>query len=308
MTADRGQRIIGGGAIGCAIACFLRREIGAASHRHRARSRLPTASSALSASSIRQQFSTPVNIRMSQIRHRVPARHRPAAGLRRLRARHRPASNPATSTSPPPPATRPARQSPGPACASRRRRAAAAGRTPVALPVAGAPTASRSVRSGCRGEGWYDGYGVLQAFRRKAIRPGVRYLARQRPAASTRRLVAERNREPIGGGRTAPMRRRRRRRRSVGGRPSRAGSASTCRCAPGAAACSASRARRPAACPLVIDPCGLWFRPEGTRFICGFAPPDQELDDPALEVDCPPSTSFSGRRLPPGCRPSKRSG
>lgn len=35
-------------------------------------------------------------------------------------------------------------------------------------------------------------------------------------------------------------------------------------------------------CPLVVDPSGLWFRPEGRRFICGMPPepdPDVALDD-----------------------------
>jgi FAD-dependent oxidoreductase domain-containing protein 1 len=39
-------------------------------------------------------------------------------------------------------------------------------------------------------------------------------------------------------------------------------------------------------CPLVVDPCGLWFRPEGDKFICGPLPavdPDVALDD--FEVD-----------------------
>lgn len=39
-------------------------------------------------------------------------------------------------------------------------------------------------------------------------------------------------------------------------------------------------------CPLVIDPGGLYFRPEGTGFLCGIAPP--EHDDPEcfdFEVD-----------------------
>lgn len=37
-------------------------------------------------------------------------------------------------------------------------------------------------------------------------------------------------------------------------------------------------------CPLVIDPGGLWFRPEGPMFICG-CPPAVDLDDLPLEVD-----------------------
>ena len=40
-------------------------------------------------------------------------------------------------------------------------------------------------------------------------------------------------------------------------------------------------------CPLVIDPTGLWFRPEGRgRFICGISPDEaQDPDDLPLDVD-----------------------
>ena len=60
--------IVGGGAIGCAVAAFLLDDPGFEG-RVAIVERDPTyrqASSALSASSIRQQFSTPENIRMSR--------------------------------------------------------------------------------------------------------------------------------------------------------------------------------------------------------------------------------------------------
>jgi FAD-dependent oxidoreductase domain-containing protein 1 len=40
-------------------------------------------------------------------------------------------------------------------------------------------------------------------------------------------------------------------------------------------------------CPLVIDPTGLWFRPEGEgQFICGISPDEaDDPDDAPLEVD-----------------------
>ena len=39
-------------------------------------------------------------------------------------------------------------------------------------------------------------------------------------------------------------------------------------------------------CPLVIDPSGLWFRPEGEGFIGGVPPAaDDDPDDAPLEVD-----------------------
>jgi glycine/D-amino acid oxidase-like deaminating enzyme len=42
----------------------------------------------------------------------------------------------------------------------------------------------------------------------------------------------------------------------------------------------------PAGVPMVWDPSGLWFRPEGGGFMCGRAPdPEQDLDDAELTVD-----------------------
>jgi len=39
-------------------------------------------------------------------------------------------------------------------------------------------------------------------------------------------------------------------------------------------------------CPLVIDPSGLWFRPEGERFLCGVpANPDPDVSPDDFEVD-----------------------
>jgi len=40
-------------------------------------------------------------------------------------------------------------------------------------------------------------------------------------------------------------------------------------------------------CPLVIDPTGLYFRPEGQGFVCGIAPPEAE-DPECFDFDVPP--------------------
>ena len=58
--------IIGGGVIGAATACFLARDHGLAVRVLERDPAYRQASSALSASSIRQQFSTPINIALSQ--------------------------------------------------------------------------------------------------------------------------------------------------------------------------------------------------------------------------------------------------
>ncbi len=138
---------------------------------------------------------------------------------------------------------------------------------------------------GLTGEGWFDGYSLLQAFRRKARSLGARYVAAEATgfSASGERISAV---ELADGARidgdifvnaAGPWAARvarwagidlpvRGRRRCVF-----------------VFSCPAPIAR----CPLVIDPCGLWFRPEGERqFICGTAPdPDQDADDAPLEVD-----------------------
>src|SRR5258706_64652 len=39
-------------------------------------------------------------------------------------------------------------------------------------------------------------------------------------------------------------------------------------------------------CPLLIDPRGVWVRPEGAHFICGVSPPpDRDPDDAPLEPE-----------------------
>jgi glycine/D-amino acid oxidase-like deaminating enzyme len=37
-------------------------------------------------------------------------------------------------------------------------------------------------------------------------------------------------------------------------------------------------------CPLLIDPSGFWFRPEGNRFLCGAPPRDSDPDEAPLEA------------------------
>ena len=144
---------------------------------------------------------------------------------------------------------------------------------------------------GRSGEGWFDGWALLQAFRRKARSLGAAYRAGE---------VVTVERE---GGRVVAVG------LADGGRVA-CGALVNCAGAGGAAL--AARAgvaipvqakrrsvfsftcRQPFATPLVIDTTGVWFRPEGDGFICGVSPgpdeddPDWDQDDPSTqEVDWP---------------------
>ncbi|WP_090866843.1 NAD(P)/FAD-dependent oxidoreductase [Paraburkholderia diazotrophica] len=135
------------------------------------------------------------------------------------------------------------------------------------------------------GEGWFDGYGLVQALRKKAQALGARYIADD---------VTALNREG----------------RRITGVVTSRGETYACDVIVNAAGAWARRvasmagidipvfARRrsifnvssPARlerCPLLIDPTGVYFRPEGATFICGTSPsPDKDPDDlPLDEVD-----------------------
>jgi glycine/D-amino acid oxidase-like deaminating enzyme len=282
-----GERVavIGGGAIGSAVAYFTLADPAFAGEvvvieRDPSYAR---ASSALSASSIRQQFSTPVNIAIGAFGidflrragdHLAAGGERPDIGL----------VEPgylflATAQGRPTLAASHAVQ--------RAHGAAVALLDPEALRarfpwIATADLAAASL--GLAGEGWFDGYALLQAFRRKARALGARYVAAEATgfARSGDRIVAVR----LGDGSEVPC------------------AVAVNAAGPWARAVAAwagfelpVRARRrcvfaftcPTAvanCPLVVDPSGLWFRPEGSGFICGVAPAVQDdADDLPLEVD-----------------------
>lgn len=127
---------------------------------------------------------------------------------------------------------------------------------------------------GLSGEGWLDAYGLMQGLRRKAVSLGVQY--RQARVASLRRE----------GRRVVSA-------RLTDGSEVRFGTAIN---AAGTGAAELARsagihlpvqarkrsvffftssARLPN-CPMVIDPSGAYFRPEGEGFICGIAPPAEQ--------------------------------
>ena len=135
---------------------------------------------------------------------------------------------------------------------------------------------------GLSGEGWFDGYSLLVAFARKARRQGARYVN-----ADVRELAIE-------GRRVTAV---------VLADGSRLACSQVVNAAgPWARHVAAMagvdlpvHARRRTvyviACPtalqpfpLLIDPTGFWIRPEGTKFIAGLSP-DEDVDDQPLEAD-----------------------
>ena len=135
------------------------------------------------------------------------------------------------------------------------------------------------------GEGWFDGYGLVQALRKKAQSLGARYIAADVTGLA---LVGRRVTHALASN----------------------GERYACDTVVNAAGAWARKisemmgidipvfARRrsifnvssPARlqhCPLLIDPTGVYFRPEGKTYICGTSPsPDNDPDDlPLDEVD-----------------------
>jgi FAD-dependent oxidoreductase domain-containing protein 1 len=131
------------------------------------------------------------------------------------------------------------------------------------------------------GEGWFDGYGLLRGLRRASERGGVRYL-RDRIASVIMDGASSVAGVRLAGGGTLRCRWL----VNAAGTHSRAIAAEA-----GIDLPVHARKRNvfvftslspPADCPMVIDPSGLWFRPERDRFICGVVPvhdPNVALDD-----------------------------
>ena len=283
--ASKSVVIIGGGAIGSAVAYWLTAAPGF-SGEVVVVERDPTyrqASSALSASSIRQQFSTPVNIAIGRFgieflrdvgTRLAVAGERPEIGLVEpgylflatppgmavLRANHE---------------------------IQRAHGADVELLTPAELQrrypwLAVDDLAGASL--GRTGEGWFDGYGLLRAFRAKALAQGARYLPREAVGLA------------VDGGAVRAVR--------LADGESLACDAVVNAAGPWAARVAAmadidlpvrARARSvfvlasPAelpGCPLVIDPSGFWIRTEGRHFITGAPPrPGADRDDLPLEPD-----------------------
>jgi len=273
--------IVGGGVIGAATAYFLAAGHGVCATVLERDPSYRRASSALSASSIRQQFSTPINVRLSQaslefyrrcgealavdgeaadiaLTERGYLFLATAAGVEALRANHavqRACGAPVSLLSPQALKTR--------------------------LPWLNVDDIAAG-SLGEAGEGWFDGYSVLRALRRKAIALGARF------------ETAEVDRIDSAAGRVTALRCTDGRRFEADAVLIAAGAWS----APLAAQLGFAlpvRARKrdvfvltsPATlpdCPLLIDPSGVWFRPEGRGFIAGAPPRGDDIDDLPLEA------------------------
>jgi glycine/D-amino acid oxidase-like deaminating enzyme len=277
--------IIGGGVMGAATAYWL-------AHAHDVRATVlerdpayTRASSSLSASSIRQQFSTAINIAVSQASlqfYREIGKHLAVDG-----------------TAPDIGLTEPGYlylASEGGAATLRQNvdlqhacgiptlllDPEALARRFAWLDVDGLALGSLGVSTATSGEGWFDGYSVLQALRGKARSLGATFLHAEATAIETR------------GGRATGVRLADGTRRAAGAIVQAAGAwSSTLVAALGIDLPVRPRKRdvfvftSPAslpACPLVIDPSGFWFRPERDRFLCGAPPRGADPDEPRLDA------------------------
>jgi glycine/D-amino acid oxidase-like deaminating enzyme len=267
--------IVGGGAVGSAVAYFLAREPGF-SDRVVIIERDPAyrqASSALSASSIRQQFSSPINIALSRfgfdflrdlgdvgLMERAYLFLATDAGIAALRESH---------------------------AIQRAAGAEVALLSPTELTARFPWLATDGLAGGSlglEGEGWFDGYALLQALKRGAQAAGATYrhgevvdLVRTGDHVGAV-ILADGERVPCAtvvnaagpwaariaalAGIDLPVRARRRSVFVIACRTPLLG------------------------CPLLIDPSGVWVRPEGAHFICGVSPPpDRDPDDAPLEPE-----------------------
>lgn len=140
---------------------------------------------------------------------------------------------------------------------------------------------------GRTGEGWFDGYTLMQAFRRKARSLGVAY-------REGRIVAIERE-----GSRIAAVRLASGERIVCGAFVDTAGASGATRLAAqmGFELPVRSRKRcvfmfyaheRIARCPLTIDASGVYFRPEGDAYLCGVSPPEvEDPDSDEFDVEWP---------------------
>ena len=137
---------------------------------------------------------------------------------------------------------------------------------------------------GITGEGWFDGYGLMQAFRKKARSLGVTYAAARAEGLE------------MSGGRVTGVRLSDGRTVSCGVVVNAAGAGGTALARSAGVEIPVANKKRmiftftcadPVPdCPLMIDPTGVYVRPEGNGFLCGTSPPeDEDPDSTDFEVD-----------------------
>jgi glycine/D-amino acid oxidase-like deaminating enzyme len=280
--------IVGGGVMGAATACFLARDHGVCATVIERDTSYARASSALSASSIRQQFSQPVNIALSlwslaflrrAAEELAVGDERPALGLVEPGYLY-------LATTPAGAQTLRAQQQ-----VQRAHGADIALLTPAEL-AARLPwlhtddllLGSLGISSQNSGEGWFDGPALLQAFKRKAQACGARFVRAEvtgiASQGSRARAVwcSDGSQLPCdalvltAGAWAAPLAQQLGLRLPVSPKKRDVFVFDTPALLPG--------------CPLVIDPSGLWFRPEGRHFLCGAPPRGLDEDEPPLhDVD-----------------------
>ena len=272
--------LIGGGVMGAATACFLARDHGATVTVVERDPSHARASSSLSLSSIRQQFSQPANMALSrwsvEFLRRVAdelavADDRPAIGL--VEPGYLYLATPA-----------------GEAALRELHAVQLAEGVDVALLNPGALKArfpwlaidDLALGSlGLSGEGWFDGPALHRAFRRKALACGARFVTAEAVGFQTQGervtgvrcadgswlaadafvLAAGAWSAPLGQalGLTLPISARKR---------------------------DVFVLETPAAlpgCPLVIDPSGFWFRTEGSLILAGGPPRGEDVADAPLD-------------------------
>ncbi len=278
--------VVGGGAVGLSTALFTRRLLPEATVTVVERD--PTyarASSALSASSIRMQFSTPVNIALSmfglQFLRDLQRQQSLSlveggylfvatpAGEAVLRANHAVQTQHGAAVhllSP----------------AQLKERLGWVNTQDITLATLGESTATS-------GEGWFDGYALTQALRRMALAAGVQWLKAE--------VVAlEHSSRTIKAARTASGERL-----EADWFVNAAGPWARSVAAMAGIDLPVFARRRTVFvmscptpvhhCPLVVDPSGVWFRPEGgtlshqTHFIGGTSPKDGEPDPDDLPLE-----------------------
>ena len=264
--------IIGGGVMGSAVAYFLARKHAVHATVLERDPSYRTASSALSASSIRLQFSTPLNIALSQASLELMRPWRDelrfieagylflatAAGVAALEQLN-----------------------------AAQRRAGAdirlLGRTALRARWPWLAVDDIALGSwGARGEGWFDGPALHQRLKREAIALGARFVRAEAQRFESQgaqvRAVLDANGQ----------------RHACDQMLLAAGAWSAPLAAQLDVALPVSAKKRdvfvldsPATlpgCPLIIDPSGVWMRPEGVGFLAGAPPRGNDTDDAPLDA------------------------